>query len=343
MREQQDSEEMARLEQQQQVARENERLLAERKLREQQDREEMARWKQQQRGQQQWEQREKEERERLYWERQKQEQREREERAAREAAEDLQSREREAREQEEQMQLQFERRRQDEWFEHQRRESMEQQQNQQQQMLQRLFQPAQQSQFAAEKDPRTFIKCKYGVRCGNKKCKYVHPDRPIMGGAVQGFGPAGQGQVPFGASAAFAAAGGYTSVSESSVGAIAFGAGGDYSGAGQLPASFPPSLSPPGSAMGPMSGGFAQTMQPSPLSASPTRHTQQYQQQQYQQQYQQQPLHADRIPDEYKCPITLEIMRDPVISNDGHTYGKIAALVVHHHIFSLLCVLHILF
>jgi len=29
-------------------------------------------------------------------------------------------------------------------------------------------------------------------------------------------------------------------------------------------------------------------------------------------------------PPEFKCPITLEIMRDPVILPDGHTYERVA-------------------
>jgi hypothetical protein len=31
-----------------------------------------------------------------------------------------------------------------------------------------------------------------------------------------------------------------------------------------------------------------------------------------------------RIPDEYCCPISLEVMRDPVIASDGHTYERVS-------------------
>lgn len=33
---------------------------------------------------------------------------------------------------------------------------------------------------------------------------------------------------------------------------------------------------------------------------------------------------AEVVPDEYKCPITREIMRDPVCASDGHTYERMA-------------------
>ena len=32
----------------------------------------------------------------------------------------------------------------------------------------------------------------------------------------------------------------------------------------------------------------------------------------------------DGMPDEYKCPITYETMRDPVFAADGHTYERAA-------------------
>ena len=32
---------------------------------------------------------------------------------------------------------------------------------------------------------------------------------------------------------------------------------------------------------------------------------------------------ADEIPEQYKYPITLELMEDPVITSDGHSYERI--------------------
>ena len=34
----------------------------------------------------------------------------------------------------------------------------------------------------------------------------------------------------------------------------------------------------------------------------------------------------DLIPPEFLCPITLELMKDPVICDDGYTYERIAIL-----------------
>jgi hypothetical protein len=31
---------------------------------------------------------------------------------------------------------------------------------------------------------------------------------------------------------------------------------------------------------------------------------------------------SDEIPDEYKCPITLALMKDPVVLSDGHSYER---------------------
>jgi hypothetical protein len=50
---------------------------------------------------------------------------------------------------------------------------------------------------------------------------------------------------------------------------------------------------------------------------------------------QQQREHADRqaiVPDEYLCPITCEVMEDPVIAEDGQTYEReaIATWVAGH-------------
>lgn len=32
----------------------------------------------------------------------------------------------------------------------------------------------------------------------------------------------------------------------------------------------------------------------------------------------------DKVPPDFKCPITMEIMRDPVVAEDGHTYERVA-------------------
>ena len=31
---------------------------------------------------------------------------------------------------------------------------------------------------------------------------------------------------------------------------------------------------------------------------------------------------SDEVPNEYLCPITMDLMRDPVIAMDGHTYDR---------------------
>ena len=36
----------------------------------------------------------------------------------------------------------------------------------------------------------------------------------------------------------------------------------------------------------------------------------------------------DNIPDEFLCPITLEIMKDPVLCEDGHTYERTAIMKI---------------
>lgn len=33
---------------------------------------------------------------------------------------------------------------------------------------------------------------------------------------------------------------------------------------------------------------------------------------------------GESVPNEYLCPITMEIMVDPVIAMDGHTYERVA-------------------
>ena len=40
------------------------------------------------------------------------------------------------------------------------------------------------------------------------------------------------------------------------------------------------------------------------------------------------------VPDDYKCPITLQIMRDPVSTHDGHTYERFAIAEHFKHSFS---------
>ena len=42
---------------------------------------------------------------------------------------------------------------------------------------------------------------------------------------------------------------------------------------------------------------------------------------------------ADEVPNEFKCSITMEIMQDPVIAADGHTYERAAITqwLVHHN------------
>lgn len=35
-----------------------------------------------------------------------------------------------------------------------------------------------------------------------------------------------------------------------------------------------------------------------------------------------------KIPEQYKCPISLEIMNDPIICEDGHTYNKTSVLAL---------------
>ena len=34
------------------------------------------------------------------------------------------------------------------------------------------------------------------------------------------------------------------------------------------------------------------------------------------------PLRCDSLPDEFTCPISFELMEDPVIAADGHTYER---------------------
>ncbi len=36
----------------------------------------------------------------------------------------------------------------------------------------------------------------------------------------------------------------------------------------------------------------------------------------------QQSLIKRKVPDHFKCPITYEVMKDPVIASDGHTYER---------------------
>lgn len=36
----------------------------------------------------------------------------------------------------------------------------------------------------------------------------------------------------------------------------------------------------------------------------------------------------DNIPDEFKCPITLDVMKDPVLCEDGFTYERSAILSI---------------
>lgn len=38
----------------------------------------------------------------------------------------------------------------------------------------------------------------------------------------------------------------------------------------------------------------------------------------------------DNIPDEFKCPITLEIMDDPVLCEDGYSYEKSAIIAIQN-------------
>jgi hypothetical protein len=38
----------------------------------------------------------------------------------------------------------------------------------------------------------------------------------------------------------------------------------------------------------------------------------------------------DNIPDEFKCPITLDVMKDPVLCEDGYTYEKSAILATRN-------------
>ena len=42
---------------------------------------------------------------------------------------------------------------------------------------------------------------------------------------------------------------------------------------------------------------------------------------------------ADEVPNEFKCSITMEIMQDPVIAADGHTYERAAITqwFAHHN------------
>ena len=36
----------------------------------------------------------------------------------------------------------------------------------------------------------------------------------------------------------------------------------------------------------------------------------------------------DNIPDELVCPITLEIMKEPVLCEDGYTYERFAIMAI---------------
>jgi hypothetical protein len=40
----------------------------------------------------------------------------------------------------------------------------------------------------------------------------------------------------------------------------------------------------------------------------------------------------DTIPDEFKCPITLDVMKDPVLCEDGFTYERSAIMSIHNSI-----------